>query len=115
MGNHNVGLGAGFVREAQPGTQVRQPGRQRFRGADGNRRFNDNQVAFLQYPLEAFGGGLQVAEIGFAVIGERRRHGKNEGVRGFGLGGGAELSGADGVEDHLVQVRLDKVNLALVG
>ena len=114
VGDLNVGVVFLLLREGEIRALGGEPGGEFFGRADGAGGFENDEVAGFEYRGDEFGGGFDVAEVGLVVFGEGGGDGDQEGVRGFGLGGGFEVAGADGGSHDDVEVGFDDVDLALV-
>jgi len=102
------------VGEGEFRAQLAQQRRGAFGGSHRRRRFDDNQTSPFEHGGDRFERGFYGRDIGFVIVGDRRRHRNDKCVRRFGRRDRTQLAGFYRRTEHHIEVGLDDMRAARI-
>ena len=112
IGDKNVGLLGVRIREGEFRPQLAQQDCGAFGGPHRRRRLDDDQIAALEHRGNRFERCFHRGDIGFVIVGHRRRHRDDKRVRRFRRRDGTKLAGFYGRAEHHIEIRLNDMSAA---
>ena len=114
IGDVEIGRASAMAGDFQVRARSGEQSRDLIGGADRRSRFEDDEIAALQHRRDGACGVEHIGNVGRIALTDRRWHGDDEGVGGFGRHAGAQAAAIDHTLHQPVQIDFLDMDAAFV-